>query len=85
MITPTGISAKRNSEMSCINSDGTLTKTAEKVISGMQKPSKDAEIAAQIEFPVYLVRSSLRQLIELGLVNEEDGQYALTELGHEKL
>ena len=81
----TGTSAERNFEMSCINADGTLTKTAEKVMSAMGTPSKDAEIAARISFPVFLVRSSLRQLVELGLVSESGGQYALTELGRQKL
>ena len=71
--------------MSCINSDGTLTKTAEKVMSAIETPSKDAKIAARISFPVYLVRSSLRQLVELGLVSEIDGEYALTEAGQAKL
>jgi predicted transcriptional regulator len=71
--------------MSCINADGTLTKTAEKVMSVIGDSSKDTEIAAQINFPVYLVRSSLRQLVELGLVCEVDKRYSLTELGIEKL
>ena len=71
--------------MSCINPDGTLTGTAEKVMSAMKIPARDTEIGAQIGFPVYLVRSSLRQLVELGLVEEMDDCYMLTELGKSKL
>ena len=71
--------------MPCLNSDGTLTKTAKKVLMALETPGTDAEIAAQISFPVYLVRSSLRQLIELVLISEMDGQYTLTEAGRVKL
>ena len=67
--------------MACINSDGSLTKTAKKVMTVMQTPSRDFDIAEEIQFPVYLVRSSLRELIEIGLVNEVDGEFTLTELG----
>ena len=85
MNTQIGTCVGRNFEMSCINADGTLTKTAEKVMSAIPTPSKDAEIAARIHFPVYLVRSSLRQLVELGFVSEVEGSYALTELGRDAL
>ena len=71
--------------MPCINSDGSLTKTAEKIMTALQTASKDTEIATQVEFPVYLVRSSLRQLVEIGFVRDIDGQYELTELGRDRL
>jgi hypothetical protein len=71
--------------MACINADGTLTKTAAKVMAAIPEPSTDVDIAARIEFPVYLVRTSLRQLVELGLVCEVDGRFELTALGNEKL
>lgn len=71
--------------MSCINPDGSLTGTAERVLSAIEGPSKDTEIAARMSFPVYLVRSSLRELVHLGLIDHQDGQYERTALGQEAL
>ena len=71
--------------MGCINADGSLTNTARKVMRGLQTPACDTEIAAQISFPVYLVRSSLRELEKLGLITEADGKYTITDLGTEHL
>jgi predicted transcriptional regulator len=70
--------------MACINPDGTLTQTAQKVLDALDAPAKDMEIAAHMSFPVYLVRSSLRELEKLGLIRETDGLYELTELGAAK-
>jgi predicted transcriptional regulator len=71
--------------MGCINADGTLTQTARKVLTAIQHTSSESEIAKQMSFPVYLVRSSLRELGELGLVDEQNGQYTITEAGLDKL
>lgn len=84
MNAPIGTSAKRNSKMACINPDGSLTQTAQKVLDALKTPSAITEIAAYVGFPVYLVRSSLRDLTELGLIREADGKYALTDLGAAK-
>ena len=80
-----GIFVRKKSKMACINSDGSLTKTAKKVMTVMRTPSRDFEIAEKIQFPVYLVRSSLRELVEIGLVIVLDGEYSLTELGLTRL
>ena len=71
--------------MSCINADGSLTQPAQKVLNAMHHASSDTEIAAKMSFPVYLVRSSLRELEQLGLIDEQDGQYTITETGLERL
>ncbi len=71
--------------MGCINSDGTLTNTAKKVMQVLKIPAVDTEIANQISFPVYLIRSSLRELNEIGLIAKMDENYSLTELGAEYL
>ena len=71
--------------MPCVNADGTLTKTAEKILQALQTPSSDAEIAEKIGFPVFMVRGSLRQLLAEGFISEVDGQYASTDLGQAKL
>jgi len=76
-----GTFARKKSKMACINSDGSLTKTAKKVMAVIKSPLRDFEIAEKIHFPVYLVRSSLRELVEIGLIEDTDGKFSLTELG----
>jgi hypothetical protein len=71
--------------MACINPDGTLTRTGQKVMEALKTPSTEVEIAEKVGFPVYLVRSSLRELEELGLINETEGTYQPTESGFMKL
>lgn len=71
--------------MACIKADGSLTSTAKKVMKVLKTPASDLEVASQISFPVYLVRSSLRELAEIGLIAEINGKFELTELGYGKL
>ena len=71
--------------MACLHSDGSLTKSAQRVMVATKTPATDAEIATEISYPVYLVRSTLRQLTEVEYVSENDGQYSLTEEGLQKL
>jgi predicted transcriptional regulator len=71
--------------MACINPDGTLTPTAMAVISALHTPSTPAEIGQATSIPVYRIRSTIRELIEAGLVLESDGQYRLTETGMKRL
>jgi predicted transcriptional regulator len=67
--------------MACINPDGTLTPAAQAVISALKIPSTAADIGEVAGLPVYRIRSTIRELIEAGLVLETDGKYQLTESG----
>jgi len=71
--------------MACINPDGSLTDSAQKVLSALKKSSKDTEVASLSNLPVYRVRSSLRELVELGFVDETGDQYSMTKAGETKL
>jgi predicted transcriptional regulator len=67
--------------MACINPDGTLTPTAQAVINALQAPCTHSELAQAVGLPVYRVRSTIRELIEAGLVQEIEGKYHLTKPG----
>ena len=71
--------------MACINPDGTLTDSAQKVLTVLKRPSTDTDVASSANLPVYRVRSSLRELVEIGFVDETNGRYSLTEAGEAKL
>jgi hypothetical protein len=71
--------------MACINPDGTLTPTAQAVISALKTFSLTEEIGLATGLPIYRVRATLRELIEAGLVLEQGGQYQFTDSGQERL
>lgn len=68
--------------MACVNADGTLTKSAQAVLEALREPATPAEVAAKTGFPLFRIRSSLRELKEAGLLDEMlDGRYRLTAVG----
>lgn len=71
--------------MACINPDGTLTPSAAAVLKAAEAPITPAEIARQVGLPLYRVRSSLRELVEAGLLKEDAGFYTVTTLGKARL
>ncbi len=72
--------------MPCISSDGTLTVAAKKVMTAMKTPISLEDVAAQSGLPLYQIRSSVRELVQAGLVEVmADGKHATTEAGRQKL
>lgn len=59
--------------MGCINPDGTLVESANKLLRAMQSPISLEEAARQAELPLYHVRSSMREFLQAGLVEEKEG------------
>lgn len=72
--------------MACVNADGTLTKSAQAVLEALRAPATPAEVAGKTGFPLFRIRSSLRELKEAGLLDEMlDGRYRLTAAGLERV
>jgi len=71
--------------MACINPDGTLTPSAQTVISALKTPSTAADIGQATGLPIYRIRSTIRELIEAGMVLEMDGKYQSSESGLKQL
>jgi predicted transcriptional regulator len=71
--------------MACINPDGTLTPTAQAVISALRTSYTAADLGQVTGLPIYRIRSTIRELIEAGLVLETEGKYQLTEGGKGRL
>ena len=70
--------------MACISPDGKPTESGTKMLralkSGLRSPE---EISQNAGIPLFRVRSGLRELTQVGLVNQKDGDYEITEKGAE--
>jgi predicted transcriptional regulator len=67
--------------MACVNPDGTLSKTAMKILEVIKVSSKIEEISAKTEVPIFLLRSSMRDLVDAGVAKAEGEQYVITDKG----
>jgi len=70
--------------MACVSADGTITATAKALIKSLEVPLGAEEIAARLGSPLFKVRSSLRELVEAGLIVAEGDKYSATEAGKKK-
>ena len=64
--------------MVCINEDGTLTPSAKTVITTLSSPITLEEVAKSTQLPLFRIRSSIREMLEAGLVEEKEGKYVAT-------
>jgi predicted Rossmann fold nucleotide-binding protein DprA/Smf involved in DNA uptake len=83
-----GTSARRSYRrffMPCINPDGTLTPSAKAMLSALYSPVTLEEVAKSTGLPLFRIRSSIREMLEAGLVEEEGGKYTATGAGREKI
>jgi predicted methyltransferase len=67
--------------MACINSDGTLTPIAKKVLSVLEPPSSVINISQRSGVPLYRVRASVRELADLGMLEEKGDKFYITNKG----
>lgn len=49
------------------------------------EPATPEEIAGRADLPLFRVRSSLRELVQAGLIEEKENKYRTTERGREAL
>jgi predicted transcriptional regulator len=70
--------------MACVNADGTITATAKALLKSLEAPLRAEEIAAQLGLPLFRVRSSLREMLEAGLVVQQVDRYLISEEGRKK-
>lgn len=71
--------------MACINADGSLTPIAQKVLRAILEPATASEIQQRAGIPLYRVRASLRELMELNMVVQQEDRYHITALGQARL
>ena len=71
--------------MACINADGTLTASAEKVLAALRTPATLPEVAQKTGLPLYRIRSSVRELKTAELLQASGDSFQATPAGLEKL
>ena len=55
--------------MACVNSDGTISPSARRFLEVLREPAPADELAKTTGFPMFRVRSALREMEESGLVS----------------
>jgi len=71
--------------MACVNPDGTISESGRAVLQAAAEPISPEEIAQAAGQPLFKVRSSVRQLVEAGFLEEKEGKYITTPAGQEKI
>jgi DNA-binding IclR family transcriptional regulator len=71
--------------MACLNPDGTLTAVARRVLTALEPPAADQEVAQRADLPLYRVRASLREMGTAKLVATDGDSFRITEIGLEAL
>lgn len=71
--------------MPCVLPDGSVTPTAKKVLSAALQEKSAEEISELTGMPLFRVRSSIRELLNEGLIEEKGGKYLTTDKGKEKI
>jgi predicted transcriptional regulator len=71
--------------MACINPDGTLTSSAKAILSALSSSITLEEVAKSVGLPLFRIRSSIREMLEAGLVEEKEKGYGTTKLGRQKI
>jgi len=70
--------------MACVNADGTITATAKALLKSLETPLSAEEVSGRLGQPLFRVRSSLRELVQAGLVLAQGDRYMATEEGKRK-
>jgi predicted transcriptional regulator len=72
--------------MACVNPDGTMSPIAASLLKVLATaPLTPEEIAALMNQPLFKVRSSLREIVQAGLLVQEGDNYIITAMGKEHL
>lgn len=67
--------------MGCINTDGTLTRSAELILLALRTSMTPEEVARETGVALFKVRSGLREFLEADLVVVEGDKYCSTPAG----
>jgi predicted transcriptional regulator len=71
--------------MPCVKPDGTLEPMAQAILRALGTPRTEEGVCDHLRLPLYRVRSTVRELVEAGLVAESDSVYALTDSGRSRV
>ncbi len=67
--------------MDCINPDGSLATTARTILTSLIQPGSLEAIARNTNIAGHRIRPCLQELLDAGLVVENQGSYHITDVG----
>jgi hypothetical protein len=67
--------------MPCVKPDGTLEPMAQAIIRALRTPRTAEGVCDHLRLPLYRVRSTVRELVEAGLVADAGEALRLTDAG----
>lgn len=71
--------------MACVNPNGEITDSARQILAAMAHPVPLEQVAEQTGFPLYRIRSAVRELAQAGLASEGQDGWQITASGHTAL
>jgi predicted transcriptional regulator len=71
--------------MPCVKPDGTLEPMAQAILRALRTSRTAEGVCDHLRLPLYRVRSTVRELVEAGLVAESDSVYVLTDSGRSRV
>ncbi len=71
--------------MACISPDGTLSGPARKVLRALVQQKTLEDVAGAADVPLFRIRSSVRELVQAGLVEQSGALFRTTAAGQAKL
>ena len=71
--------------MPCVKPDGSLEPMAQAILRALRTPKTVEDVCDFLRLPLYRVRSTVRELVEAGLVTELEGQHTLTPAGEARV
>lgn len=71
--------------MPCVKPDGSLEPMAQAIVRALRTPRTVEGVCDYLRLPLYRVRSTMRELVEAGLVAENDGMCSLTDSGQRRV
>jgi len=71
--------------MACITPDGKLTERAKQILETLIKKGckTEEEIASLVNRPLFQVRSSIREMVEAGVLERKEEKVCITDKGRE--
>jgi len=72
--------------MPCIDPEGNVSENAKKILHALsEKPQGANELKDIVSKPIFIIRSTMRELISADLAIQEGDLYKITEIGKKKL
>jgi hypothetical protein len=68
--------------LACINSDGTITRSAELILLACRTSASSEELAREVKLPLFRIRSATRELVTAGLLEPGGENFRTTDKGN---